>query len=276
MTRRFLPASALGALIGAMIVFPGEAATAARDTLGAWAQAVVPGLGPFMACVLLLSPYLRGGMPSRVALAWLGGSPGGARLMQETALSPQDALHYAALTGTMSPMFFLSTLGGWLGNARAGWMLLCCHIAGAFLAGRCFPLSEKRQPSPPSKKERASVSSVFQDTAAALSMIGVCMMLGAVAARMAACAMPFWSPGWMAAFQCLLEVTAGSKALIALAPAELLPLLCAACSMGGLSILLQNFAFWHGSGLSLPRLLLVRILHALIAGSLCLLLTRVL
>lgn len=275
MTCRVLPASALGALIGAMIVFPVDAAAAARNALGAWAQAVVPSLGPFMACVLLLSPYLEGGMPSRVALAWLGGSPGGARLMQEMALSPRDALHYAALTGTMSPMFFLSTLGGWLGNARAGWMLLCCHIAGAFLAGRCFPLSERRL-FPPPQKGQASVSGVFRDTAAALGMIGVCMMLGAVAARMAACAMPFLPPGWMAALQCLLEVTAGSKALILLAPAELLPLLCAACSMGGLSILLQNFAFWHGSGLALPRLLLARILHALIAGSLCLLLTRVL
>ena len=227
MTRRVLPASALGALIGAMIVFPVDAAAAARNALGAWAQAVVPSLGPFMACVLLLSPYLRGGMPSRVALAWLGGSPGGARLMQEMALSPRDALHYAALTGTMSPMFFLSTLSGWLGNTRAGWMLLCCHIAGAFLAGRCFPLSERRL-FPPPQKGQASASGVFRDTAAAL------------------------------------------------APAELLPLLCAACSMGGLSILLQNFTFWHGSGLSLPRLLRARILHALIAGSLCLLLTRVL
>ena len=50
MTCRVLPASALGALIGAMIVFPVDAAAAARNALGAWAQAVVPSLGPFMAC----------------------------------------------------------------------------------------------------------------------------------------------------------------------------------------------------------------------------------
>lgn len=269
MAQRYLMPAALGVLLGAMIVFPRPAAAAARDALSAWAQAVVPSLGPFMACVQLLSPHLGSSMGARTALSWLGGSPGGARLMQEDGLSGRGALHAAALTGTMSPMFFLGTLAGWLGNARAGWLLLGCHWLGAFLAGRCFPPARPAGKSRPAAQATRGISQVLRETAAALGMIGVCMMLGAVAARMAACALPFLPPQGIAALQCLLEITAGARALLALSPAAPLPVLCAACAFGGLSVQLQNLAFWQRSGLTLSKLVLVRAVHALIAGGLC-------
>lgn len=269
-----ISAAALGALIGALLVFPIQAANAARDALAIWAQAVVPGLEPFMVCVLLLVPRIGGGMPLRVGLAWLGGSPGGARLMQEEEQAQHNALHYAAITGTMSPMFFLSTLSGWLGNVPAGWLLLVCHLIGAFLTGRCFPCAAVSCPAIARSSEIPGIGSIFRDTALALGTIGVCMMLGSTAAKMAALALPFLSDGIMAALQCCLEITAGAQRIVALNSAYTLPLLCAACSFGGLSILLQNLAFWQKAELRFPQLLGVRAVHALISGTLCLLASK--
>ena len=79
-----------------------------------------------------------------------------------------------------------------------------------------------------------------------------------------------------AALQCMLEVTAGTQALIALRPPYLLPLLCAACSFSGLSILLQNAVCWRESGLTLAYLVPIRLVHAVLSGILCLLLTLLL
>ena len=70
--------------------------------------------------------------------------------------------------------------------------------------------------------------------------------------------------------QCALEVTAGVKALTQLNLPFALPLVCAACSFGGLSLLMQNAAFWQESSVGLPQLLLLRLAHGLLSGSLCL------
>ena len=45
-------------------------------------------------------------------------------------------------------------------------------------------------------------------------------------------------------------------------------LLCAACSFGGLSLLMQNAAFWQESGVRIGQLFLLRLLHGLLAGGL--------
>ncbi len=271
-----LSAAALGALIGTLLVFPLQAANAAQDALAIWAQAVVPSLGPFMVCVLLLVPRIGGGMPLRVGLAWLGGSPSGARLMQEEEQAQRNALHYAAITGTMSPMFFLSTLSGWLGNGPAGWLLLVCHLIGAFLTGRCFPCVAFSCTAIARSSETPGIGSVFRDAALALGTIGVCMMLGSTAAKMAALALPFLSEGTMAAIQCCLEITTGARQIVALNSPYTLPLLCAACSFGGLSIQLQNMAFWQKAGLRFPQLLGARTVHALISGVLCFIAAKIL
>ena len=78
------------------------------------------------------------------------------------------------------------------------------------------------------------------------------------------------APEAAAALQCALEVTAGVKAVIGLAGPYTLPLVCGACSFGGLSLLLQNAAFWQESGLGLGPLLLARLAHGLTSAALCL------
>ncbi|MBE5787286.1 MAG: hypothetical protein E7324_07065 [Clostridiales bacterium] len=259
----------LGALAGAMLVYPQEAAAAALAGLSLWARAVAPSLGPFMVCMLMLSGRMGGGALPRVAMGWLCGSPGGARLLSGEAADGRAALHFAALTGTMSPMFFIGTVGGWLQDAGMGWMILISHLLGAVICGLLIPGGKTQGRTAP---RPLSFFTTLSDCAQALLTIALCMMLGCVSARMAGCALSHL-PGWAAlALQCALEVTGGVEALIAAHPPMMAPLVCGACSFGGLSILLQNAAFWQRAGLRMGQLLGVRILHGMISFLVCLML----
>ncbi|MBR5111369.1 MAG: hypothetical protein IK099_14415 [Clostridia bacterium] len=261
-----LAAAAFGALAGAMMVFPEAAAEAAYQALGLWARAVAPVLGPFMACMLMLSSRTRGGMAARVAMGWLCGSPGGARLMREAGLRGRSASRTAAMTGTMSPMFLIGTVGGWLGDRRLGWVVFLCHVLGALGAGLCIPPGEKAAVSLPAPMP---LGAALRESALALLTVALCMMLGCAAAKMAACALPGLAPAFQAALQCALEVTGGVKSIIALQTPFTAPLVCAAVSFGGLSLLAQNAAFWQDSGVGMGRLALLRLFHALLSGALC-------
>ncbi len=260
-------AAACGALAGAMLIFPDTAAEAARQGLFLWAHAVAPTLGPFMACMLMLSSRLGGGLWPRVVMGWLCGSPGSARLLLSAKPQGRAALRCAALTGTMSPMFFLGTADGWLGGG--GMAVLVCHLLGALLMGLCIPADMKAA----APADPLPLHAALRDSAAALLLIGSCMMLGCVSAALTARALPFLSRELTAALQCGLEVTAGVKALIALGGPLTLPLACAACSFGGLSLLMQNAAFWQESGVGMGRLFLLRLIHGVVSGALCYALT---
>ena len=264
-------ALAFGVLAGAMIVFPDEAAAAASQALFLWARSVVPVLGPFMACMLMLTSRAGGGLWVRTALGLMCGSPGGARLMRDAGLRGRAALRYAALTGTMSPMFFLGTVSAWLGDPAAGRLILLCHWLGALGVGLLFPGGKGRKAP---ACEPIPLGKALGDSAQALMTVALCMMLGSAAARMAACALPGLPKAAAAGVQCVLEVTGGVQAVIALHEPMTLPLVCAACSFGGLSILMQNAAFWQESGVSPGRLMLLRLAHAVLSGGLCLALGR--
>ena len=259
-------AAAFGILAGAMIVFPQAAAEAAWQGLVLWARAVAPVLGPFMVCMLMLSSRLPGGLLWKTALCWLCGSPGGAKMMQSLRLSGSDALRAAAMTGTMSPLFFLGTVSGWLGSPAAGRLIFICHVLGALALGLCIPAREGAAPAPAAPM---ALGTAMRESALALLTVGACMMVACAAVRMGDCALPFLSPGMSAALQCCLEVTSGLRALIALAPPCRLPLACAACSFGGLSLLAQNAAFWQESGVTVKQLFLLRLAHGLLSGGLC-------
>ena len=264
-------AAAFGALAGAMLVYPVQAAEAAWGALRLWGRSVAPVLGPFMVCMLMLTSRLGGGPWLRGLLSWLCGSPAGARLMQPLALTGRTALRFAALSGTMSPMFFLGTVSSWLHSPAAGRLILLCHWLGALILSLCIPAraAASAPASPP-----LALSAALRDSALALLTVCMCMMLGTVAARMAACALPSLPPWAAIGLQCVLEVASGIQALAAASPPLLIPFACAAASLGGLSLLLQNAAFWQESGVSLPSLAALRLCHGLISFLLCALLGR--
>jgi len=261
-----LVSAAFGMLAGAMIVFPGAAAEAAMEALALWARAVAPALGPFMVCMLMISSRINGGLALRTAMGWLCGSPGGAKLMREMELRGRGAMRAAAMTGTMSPMFLIGTVGSWLGDRRLGWVIFICHLLGAMAIGLCIRHPEASQAPAASP---LPLGTALRESALALLTVAICMMLGCVAARMAACAFPTLPAEAQAALQCSLEVTAGVKSILALQTLMSAPLICAACSFGGLSLLLQNAAFWQDSGITLGQLALLRLLHAVLSGALC-------
>lgn len=261
--------AAFGALAGAMLVYPAQAAEAALGALRLWGHNVAPVLGPFMVCVLMITSRLGGGPWLRALLSWLCGSPAGARLMQPLALTGRTALRFAALSGTMSPMFFLGTVSSWLHSPAAGRLILLCHWLGALILALCIPA--KVSASAPASQPLA-LSAALRDSALALLTVCLCMMLGAVAARMAACALPALPPWAAIGLQCVLEVASGVQALTAASPALTVPLACAAASFGGLSLLMQNAAFWQESDVNLSSLATLRLCHALISFLLCALL----
>lgn len=270
-------AAAFGCLAGAMVACPGAAAEAALEALKLWGRAVAPVLGPFMVCMLMICSRIQGTPYLYAALGWLSGSPGGARLCRQLEPTGRSALRLAAMTGTMSPMFFLGTISAWLQDPRAGRAIFACHLLGAFLTGLCVPKADK-----PGKTAQApspaplSLSAAIRESGLALGTVGLCMMLGSVSARMALCAFPTLPNGAAAALQCALEVTAGVKSLIAVNPPCLKALVCAACSAGGLSLLLQNAAFWQESGVLLWQLAALRALHGLLSFALCFFALRIL
>lgn len=259
----FFPWIFTGALLGSLYVFPIEAAEAAREGLHTFSTFLLPTLGPSMALCLYLCSRLPGKRTLQIPASLLCGSPGGARILQENRYTTKGALHDAALTGVLSPQFFLSTLSGWLGNPSKAYLVYFCHIAGALLSALCI----RKENVLPNTAAPLSLPECVYKAALSLLQVGYYVMLGTVAARMAASAFPDAPPFLAGCIQCLLEITGGAKCLIGLyAP---LPLLCFFLSFGGLSILLQNAAFWKESGVSAFHLAGVRLMHGFFSGILC-------
>lgn len=262
-----ITAAIFGALAGAMLIYPREAAEAAIRALSLWAKSVAPVLGPFMISMQMISSRIGGGPLPRLIMGWLCGSPGGARLMGALQPGRKSALRYAAFTGTMSPMFFLGAVSAWLGDGQSALIILFCHVGGAILTGLMLPGDRSGKML---EVNPAPLPAALRDCANALLVIALCMMLGSVTAKMAACALPRL-PSWAGILiQCGLEVTGGVQGLIALSPPLLDPMVCAACSFGGLSILLQNTAFWQPAGIKLYQLFLLRCVHGGVSFLLCL------
>ena len=90
--------------------------------------------------------------------------------------------------------------------------------------------------------------------------------------------LPDWAaahPEFPAILWAVLEIGGGAHALLDVSAAPDLPLLCALCSFGGLSILMQNLLFL-GKSVRPGRLLACRLLHGAAAYGICGLLVRLL
>ncbi len=112
--------------------------------------------------------------------------------------------------------------------------------------------------------------------AAALLTVAGCITLGTVASALAGKYLSGAAPWVTAALQSALEVTGGVRALCALnAPVGVRSVLCAFfTSFGGLSLLMQNSAFWQKRGLGAATLLPLRLLHGTLSALMCLLWSR--
>lgn len=278
----------LGAALAALLCFPEVCSASAREALRVWGLDIVPSLFPYMVFSRLLSASLRRrGIPAALlvpVLGLAGGSPSGAAALascaREKSLSARGLASLAALTGTISPMFFLGTVRAWTGDVRLSRRLLLAHLFGAVFAAVCalfLPLEpDTGRKEPPQGEACPQEESPLAQCVDAVLRVGGCILLFSVAAACVSMLLPASMAALRAVFHALLEAAGGAHALIA---APLLPrtraiLLAALTSLGGFSILTQNELFLRPLGLRMPQLALFGLLRAIGAAMLMALLSR--
>lgn len=271
---------------------------AVNGAAGVFVRSVMPALFPMMV-LNGLSARLSGREKRwmTVGFCWLAGSPASAQrlegLRERGELPERALLPLAAATGVMSPLFFVGSLGSRLPNPAGGWLLLTAHWLGALAAaglihGLCrrFSPTEKAETFRPEQRTagRASLLAALPDSLrqAGTALLSVCgaMMLFSILAAFFRQGLSLLLPGWAAdhpevpaLLWALLEIGGGAHALLDVSPTPDLPLLCALCSFGGLSIWMQNLLFL-GKSIRPGKLLLLRLLHGAAAYGVCRMLVR--
>ena len=241
--------------------------------------AVLPGLMPYMVLSLMALTRVKRPFPALVMLlGWGGGSPTGARLLPLcTGLPRDEQVRLAVSCATMSPMFLLGTLGGWLGSRTAGLVCLGSVIAGGAVAGWAAGRAALRRPSARRADRRASAGRGGDHLAApapltfgaaveqsARTMLLVCgtMVMLRIFAALASTVLP---SALALPVTTLLEVTTGA-AEIAVLPLPLpwrTALLAGATGFGGMAIIMQNRALYPTGFMPLWQQLLWQGLHGI-------------
>ena len=285
-------------LAALMLLDSGTVLDAVNGAAGLFVRSVMPALFPMMVLNGLCARL--GGREQRwmtVCFCWLSGSPASAQrlegLWERGGLAGRELLPMAAATGVMSPLFLVGSLGGRLPNPAGGWLMLTAHWLGALAAAglihglaRRFSAMEKAETVRPEQRTAGRVSllaalpdSLRQAGTALLSVCGA-MMLFSILAAFFRQGLSFLLPGWAAnhpevpaLLWALLEIGGGAHALLDVSPTPDLPLLCALCSFGGLSIWMQNLLFL-GKSIRPGKLLLLRLLHGAAAYGVCRMLVR--
>lgn len=289
-------------LAALMLLDSGTVLDAVNGAAGVFVRSVMPALFPMMVLNGLCARL--GGREQRwmtVCFCWLSGSPASAQrlegLWERGGLAGRELLPMAAATGVMSPLFLVGSLGGRLPNPAGGWLLLIAHWLGALAAAgltlglnhlsrrktadAALPEERALRPAEPVSLLTALPDSLRQAGPALLAVCGA-MMLFSILAALFRQGLSALLPGWAAAHPefpailwAVLEIGGGAHALLDVSPAPDLPLLCALCSFGGLSIWMQNLLFL-GKSIRPGKLLLVRLLHGAAAYGICGLLVRLL
>lgn len=243
--------------------------------------AVLPGLFPYMVLSLMLVSRVKRPSPRMVLLlGWGGGSPTGAQLLPMcTELSRREQVRLAVSCATMSPMFLLGTLGGWLESPLAGCVILGSVVAGGWAAGALAGWAAGRaaigRPSARRADRRASsgrgddhpaartplpFGAVVEHSARTMLLVCGTMVMLRVFAALAVELLPL---PLRLPVTTILEVTTGAAEIAGL-PLPLpgrTALLAGAAGFGGMAILLQNRAVYSRGFLSLQQQFLWQVLH---------------
>ena len=250
----------LAALMLTLLLHADSTMAAASAACRLFVTAVLPGLMPYMVLSLMALSRARNPPPVLIVLlGWGGGSPSGARLLPVcTGLPHWKQIRLAVSCATMSPMFLLGTIGGWLSSPPAGAVVLGSVIAGGAVAGWAAGRAAQRRPSTRRADRRAAEGRSGDHPAApaplafgaavehsARTMLLVCgtMVMLRVFATLVAEVMP---AALALPVTTLLEVTTGAAEIAAL-PLPLpwrTALLAGATGFGGMAVIMQNRALY--------------------------------
>lgn len=277
----------LGAVVIAL--FSADAMRAATDAAATFARGVLPALFPMMILNNLSSCAKTERFLPCLLFSFLSGTPASSQRVRAQAPSGARLAPMLAATGVMSPMFFVGTLASWTGDSCAAWLMLASHWLGALLTAALCGLA--RFDCAPRNAAKAPVSAPCEPLpfvqalpralqASILPLLAVCasMMLFSILASVLRAllllALPRWTAqngGMLAVVHAALEIGGGCAAMLGQRLA--LPLVCAMCSFGGLSLWMQALLF-VGDIASPARLLMIRAAHALASYGVCTALLR--
>lgn len=291
----------LALFAAALVLFPAEAADAARQGLSLCLQTVLPSLFPFFVLSSLfiasgaadafgrtLEPmmrplfYLSGAGASALALGLVGGYPVGARTAAELyrggRLSKAEAERLLSFCNNAGPGFILGVCGSAvLGSVRAGLYLYLVHVAAAVLTGvalrRCALMEcAAERPRVPRAQVKSLVSAfpaAVRDSFAAVWSVCGFVVLFAVVLRFVTLVLP--DRPLLVGF---IELTNGVMALRADRGGFVLCALFLA--WGGLSVHAQTLSVLDDTDLS-PRLyFLGKAIQAALSAPLALLISKLL
>ncbi len=257
----------------ALLCFPDTASNTALEALRIWGLTVVPSLFPYMVLCQSLSSLMmekpRHLLLLSPILGLLGGSPAGSAALaagiSASSALPRYALSLCALTGTISPMFFLGPVSAWLGSRTDGARLLIAHLGGAVAAAaaamlltskRIIPSPSRKPPFPPPNPIARSIDAILH--------AGGCIIFFSVVVGCVSQVFPALDQRFQAVIHAVFEVSGGMQALInsPLPRRVSLTLMAAASGLSGFSILSQNLFFLAPVGIGMKRLLLLGFLRA--------------
>ena len=170
--------------------------------------------------------------------------------------------------------YVVGTMAQWTGNAANAWRMLGVHWAGAAIASLLWwliPPGPASKAAPVPQAQRCTLPRAIEQSCRALLSVCGAMMLFAIASAVVqkglGAAFPRWTQAHgkeLAILWALLEIGGGAKAVIDAFPAPPWAFLCALCSFGGVSILLQNLLF-VGEKIRPARLAAMRLLHGAVS-----------
>lgn len=267
-----------------LLLFPAVCAQCAKDALIVWGMHVVPSLFPYMIFCKMLAAQLKNTSIPPVAvcimLGMLGGSPSGAGMISSYAhrLSPKAICCLAALTGVVSPMFFLGSVSAWTGNKLLSQKLVVSQTIGSFsLSAILFHLPvEKFFTYNTVFHAHDQENSVLTQCIDAILRIGSCIICFSVVAGYMEILLPAIHPKFRAFLHGLLEISGGIHAMTnAFADSPVLDILLAfTAGFSGFSIIAQNLFFLKPLGVNLPLLSLISLSRAFLSAFCMALLNR--
>ena len=275
-----------------MVAFPEVTATASKQGILLWLNSIVPTLLPFF----IFAGFLKKtGVANRVSpviypfvMAVLSGYPMGARIvgdyLRDGLVSKERGISLLSYSMVTGPAFMVGAIGvEFLGSYKCGVVMAVSHYLGALANGVFYSergmgrgksgTGEERLRHKPEARE-TSYYNIFTD-AIIDSFKSMAIVLAYIVIFMIICDFVEFSgildiiggETTSTILRGMLEMTVGCSSLVASEGSLLMKTTIATflVSFGGLSVPGQSMSMLGGSDIELPRVLLIKLTHGVLA-----------